>query len=85
MTKRRSFGAEFKREAVRVLDSASRLISESAFLISSLDATRVYRVRGTLILSAGTGGEGGRWSDDFIERVLPAAERSQTLVKEVIF
>jgi len=46
---------------------------------------RVYRVQGTLTLSVGTGGQGGRWSNDFIERVFPAAERSQSLVKEAIF
>ena len=46
---------------------------------------RVYRVRGTLTLSVGTGGQGGRWSDAFINRVFPVADRSQTVVKEVIF
>jgi hypothetical protein len=28
---------------------------------------------------------GGLWSDAFVEHVFPAAERSQLLVKEVIF
>ena len=46
---------------------------------------RVYRVRGTLSFSVGTGGQGGRWSDDFIERVFPVGKRSQALVKEIIF
>ena len=46
---------------------------------------RPYRVRGTLTLSVATGRTGGRWSEDFIERVFPAAQRSQMLVKDVIF
>jgi hypothetical protein len=44
-----------------------------------------YRVRATLILNVGNGGQGGRWSDAFIERVFPAAGRSTFLVKEVTF
>jgi len=28
---------------------------------------------------------GGRWNDAFVERVFPAAERSQALVKDVAF
>lgn len=46
---------------------------------------RRYRVRGTLTLSVATGRMGGRWSEDFIERIFPAAQRSQMLVKDVIF
>jgi hypothetical protein len=46
---------------------------------------RPYRVRGTLTLSVATGRMGGRWSDAFIERVFPAAERSQSLVKDAVF
>jgi hypothetical protein len=46
---------------------------------------RRYRVRGTLTLSVATGRMGGRWSDAFIERAFPAAERSQVLVKDVAF
>jgi hypothetical protein len=44
-----------------------------------------YRVRATLTLSVATGRMGGLWSDAFVEHVFPAAERSQLLVKEVIF
>jgi len=44
-----------------------------------------YRVRATLILSVGDGGQAGKWSEAFIGRVFPAAERSQVLVKEVTF
>jgi hypothetical protein len=46
---------------------------------------RRYRVRGTLTLSVATGRMGGRWSDAFVERVFPAAERSQFLVKDAVF
>ena len=46
---------------------------------------RSYRVRGTLTLSVATGRVGGSWSDAFVERVFPAAERSQALVKDVTF
>ena len=44
-----------------------------------------YRVRGTLVLDVGNGGQGGMWSDAFIERIFPVAARSQFLVKEVTF
>lgn len=46
---------------------------------------RRYRVRATLTLGVATGRVGGRWSDAFVERVFPAADRSQALVKDVIF
>lgn len=46
---------------------------------------RPYRVRGTLTLSVATGRMGGTWSDAFVERVFPAAERSQALVRDVVF
>ncbi len=46
---------------------------------------RRYRVRGTLTLSVATGRMGGRWSDAFVERVFPAADRSQALVMDVTF
>lgn len=46
---------------------------------------RPYRVQGTLIFSVGSGGQGGRWSDAFIERVFPEAERSTFLEKEITF
>ena len=44
-----------------------------------------YTMRATLILDIGAGGQGGRWSDAFIERVFPARERSQSLDREVRF
>jgi hypothetical protein len=46
---------------------------------------RRYRVRATLTLSVATGRMGGVWSDAFVERVFPAAERSQTLLKDFVF
>jgi hypothetical protein len=46
---------------------------------------RRYRVRATLTLSVGHGGPSGRWSDAFIERLFPAAERSQFVEKDVRF
>jgi hypothetical protein len=49
------------------------------------EAGRSYRVRGTLTLGVATGDRGAVWSDAFVERVFPAAERSQTLVKDVAF
>jgi hypothetical protein len=46
---------------------------------------RRYTVRATLILDIGTGGQSGRWSDAFIERVFPVRERSQTVTREIQF
>jgi hypothetical protein len=46
---------------------------------------RPYTVRATLILSIGNGGQGGRWSDAFIERIFPERERSQSLDREIRF
>ena len=46
---------------------------------------RIYRVRGTLTLSIGYGGQSGMRSDAFIERVFPAAERSRFVEKDVRF
>jgi hypothetical protein len=46
---------------------------------------RPYRVRGTLTLSVGHGGQSGMWSDAFIARVFPAAARTEVLVKEAVF
>ena len=46
---------------------------------------RPYRVRATLTFSVGNGSQAGRWSDAFIEQVFPAAERSASLVKEIVF
>lgn len=44
-----------------------------------------YRVRGTLTLSVGHGGQSGMLSDAFIERVFPAIERSRFVEKDVRF
>ena len=46
---------------------------------------RPYVVRATLLLDVGAGGSAGSWSDDFIERVFPARERSQALTREIRF
>ena len=46
---------------------------------------RIYRVRGTLTLSIGYGGQSGMRSDAFIERVFPVAERSRFVEKDVKF
>jgi len=46
---------------------------------------RGYRVRGMLTLEVGDGGQGGWWSDAFIESGFPAAERTQTLEKNAAF
>jgi hypothetical protein len=44
-----------------------------------------YRVRGTITLSVGYGGQNSMRSDAFIERVFPAAERSRFVEKDVTF
>jgi hypothetical protein len=36
-------------------------------------------------LDVGTGGQSGMWSDAFIARVFPIAERSKMLVNDVMF
>ena len=46
---------------------------------------RTYRVRATLILSIGFGGQSGMWSDAFVERRFPLATRSQSIEREVTF
>jgi hypothetical protein len=43
------------------------------------------RVRATLTLEVGQGTPSGRWSEAFIERVFPARERSQSIVREARF
>jgi hypothetical protein len=62
---------------VRLVDIRSRF--------PRFDLERSYRVRATLTLDVGTGGQSGMWSDAFIARVFPIAERSKTLVNDVIF
>lgn len=44
-----------------------------------------YKVRATVTLSIGNGGMSGYWSDDFLERIFPAHERSQSLTVESSF
>jgi hypothetical protein len=44
-----------------------------------------YRVRATLTLSIGIGGQAGKWSDEFIESVFPMKERTQIMEKEIRF
>jgi hypothetical protein len=44
-----------------------------------------YKVRATVTFSIGNGGLSGYWSDEFLESVFPARERSQTLTLECRF
>lgn len=44
-----------------------------------------YRLRSTLMLDIGMGGQSGYWSDTFIERTFPVRERVQTLEGTVRF
>ena len=44
-----------------------------------------YRVRGALMVEVGYGGQAGMWSEAFIERVFPAAERTRFLEKDAKF
>ena len=44
-----------------------------------------YTVRATLTLDVGFGGQSGYWSDEFIERIFPRAQRTQTLVRAIRF
>lgn len=46
---------------------------------------RPYRVRASIVLDVGHGGPGGYWSDTFIERAFPVAERTQSIVSDVSF
>jgi hypothetical protein len=46
---------------------------------------RAYKVRATLILEVGNGGQSGFWSEAFIEQIFPARERSQSLEREIHF
>jgi len=52
---------------------------------SDLILGRSYNVRATVILDIGNGGQAGKWSDTFIERVFPERERSQYLDRDVRF
>ena len=51
----------------------------------SFETGRIYRVRATLTLDVGNGGQGGWWSDAFIERVFPVGERTRALVGDATF
>ena len=44
-----------------------------------------YKVRATATLSIGMGGPSGYWSDEFLESIFPARERSQSLTIESKF
>ena len=46
---------------------------------------RPYRVRASVVLDVGMGGLRGYWSDAFIERTFPVAERTKSIVLEVSF
>jgi hypothetical protein len=46
---------------------------------------RRYRVRGTITLDVGYGGQSGMRSEAFIQRVFPVAERSRFVEKDVSF
>ena len=46
---------------------------------------QIYTMRATSIFDTGNGGQAGRWSEPFIERVFPLRERSQSIDREVRF
>ena len=46
---------------------------------------RPYQVKATAVLDVGTGGQGGYWSDAFIERVFPVRDRSQSISLQTMF
>jgi len=46
---------------------------------------RAYRVRATMVLDVGNGGQAGIWSDAFIERVFSMRERAQSITREIRF
>jgi hypothetical protein len=44
-----------------------------------------YSVRASLVLAIGNGGQSGKWSDEFIDKIFPAKERTQIMEKEISF
>lgn len=46
---------------------------------------RPYTMRATVTLDIGSGGQAGRWSEAFIERMFPARERTHSLDRKVRF
>jgi hypothetical protein len=66
---------------IRILVRQSELVKR----FPDFALNRPYTVRGTLVLDIGNGGQTGRWSDAFVERVFPIRERSQSLDKDVRF
>lgn len=44
-----------------------------------------YIVRASLVLSIGLGEQGGKWSDEFIEKIFPARELTQIMEREIRF
>ena len=53
--------------------------------LSGFSLNRPYRVRATVTLDVGFGGQSGYWSPAFIERIFPTRERSHSIVKQVVF
>lgn len=53
--------------------------SDVRALFPGFQLNHAYKVRATAVLSIGNGGLAGFWSDEFLESVFPARERSQTL------
>ena len=47
--------------------------------------SRRYQVRATVVLNVGMGGDGGYWSDAFVESVFPVRERSRSMTIETEF
>jgi hypothetical protein len=53
--------------------------------VPEFEVGRPQRIRATLILAVGFGGQSGMWSDAFIARRFPVAERSQALERVLTF
>lgn len=51
----------------------------------ALTLNRSYAVRASVTLDVGTGDTSGYWSPQFIERVFPVRDRTQSLVKQSLF
>ena len=72
------------------LDSNSRLSifvrqSEIRERFPEFQLNHPYEVRATVTLSIGNGGMSGYWSDEFLESIFPARERSQSMTIESRF
>jgi hypothetical protein len=53
--------------------------------VPGFELGRPWRVRATLILAVGFGGQAGMWSDAFVARLFPVSERSQSIDRLVTF